>query len=429
MCRRAVVEGMPETFDTEWAEFGPELERMPCYRRPLTGDGARSRRHRCLSQHGQTARRRSRRRAGRARRRIRLAADRPERERRPAGRRPRRDGAALVPAPTVCSGGSRSGARSSPPPEAERAAGKFRLDYSGRAWKERTGSCRPYDGPALAWFVTGCTAADGSYWTVQSWQRALPDLGFTPWLATQTVWELHISHWTGETAELELHTDWVYNGRWEELFGRLTYRGVPVHGFKSTHRGVTLDGYGRNLYLDTYDSVYGAGWRRENGFLVHNPNGNFCYGFYPFRTAYYAHPTGSPSRRGPGVGVRYRINVIGPGVTPGHLGRDRRPAPLSTRGAPPTSPTRRSRTHSVASSPSATSSAGTARRRQSRSRSRRGNPGRWLRERDAHRSRPGLSPGVVGPRRCAHGDPASGMPAGGCAQGTGTTAQPGCAQA
>ena len=25
---RAVVEGMPETFDTEWAEFGPELERM-----------------------------------------------------------------------------------------------------------------------------------------------------------------------------------------------------------------------------------------------------------------------------------------------------------------------------------------------------------------------------------------------------------------
>jgi hypothetical protein len=193
---------------------------------------------------------------------------------------------------------------------------KFRLDYSGRAWKKRTGSCRPYDGPGLAWFVTGCTAADGSYWTVQSWQRALPDLGFTPWLPAQTAWELHISHWTGETAELELHTDWVYNGRWEELFGRLTYRGVPVHGFKSTHRGVTLDGYGRNLYLDTYDSVYGSGWRRENGFLAHNPNGNFCYGFYPFRTAYYDHPSRSPATRGPGVGVRYRINVIGPGVTP-----------------------------------------------------------------------------------------------------------------
>ncbi len=193
---------------------------------------------------------------------------------------------------------------------------KFKLDYSGRAWKKRTGSCRPYDGPALAWFVTGCTAADGSYWTVQSWQRALPDLGFTPWLPTQSVWELHISHWTGETAQLELHTDWVYNGRWEELFGRLTYRGVPVHGFKSTHRGVTLDGYGRNLYLDTYDSVYGPGWRRENGFLTHNPNGDFCYGFYPFRTAYYDHPSRSTATRGPGVGVRYRVNVIGPGVTP-----------------------------------------------------------------------------------------------------------------
>ena len=193
---------------------------------------------------------------------------------------------------------------------------KFRLDYSGRAWKKRTGSCLPYDGPALAWFVTGCTAADGSYWAVQSWQRVLPDLGFTPWLPAQTAWELHISHWTGPTARLELHTDWVYDGRWEELFGRLTYLGVPVHGFKSTPRGVTLDGYGRNLYLDTYDSVYGPGWRRENGFLTHNPNGDFCYGFYPFRTAYYDHPSTSPSTRGPGVGERYRVNVIGPGVTP-----------------------------------------------------------------------------------------------------------------
>ena len=74
---------------------------------------------------------------------------------------------------------------------------KFRLDYSGRTWKKRKGSCRPYDGPELAWFVTGCTAADGSYWTVQSWQRVLPDLGFTPWLPAQTAWELHVSHWTG----------------------------------------------------------------------------------------------------------------------------------------------------------------------------------------------------------------------------------------
>lgn len=193
---------------------------------------------------------------------------------------------------------------------------KFRLDYSGRTWGKRTGACRPYDGAGLAWFVTGCKAADGSYWAVQSWQRVLPDLGFTPWRTTQTAWELHISHWTGPTAVLSLYTDWVYNGRWEQLFGQLTYRGVPVHGFRSTHKGVPLDGYGRNLYLDTLNSVYGPGWRRENGFVTHNPNGNFCYGFYPFRTAYYDHPSRSPSTRGPGVGIRYRISVIGPGVTP-----------------------------------------------------------------------------------------------------------------
>ena len=195
---------------------------------------------------------------------------------------------------------------------------KFKLDYSGRTWRKAKlkNACRPYDGPELAWFVTGCTASDGSYWAVQSWQRVLPDLGFTPWLTTQTVWELHISHWTGPVAELTLGTDWVYHGRWEELFGQLTYRGVPVHGFKTTSRGVTLDGYGRNLYLDTFDSVYGPGWRRENGFVTHKPNGNFCYGFYPFKTAAYSHPTGSEPTRGPGVGARYRISVIGPGVTP-----------------------------------------------------------------------------------------------------------------
>jgi hypothetical protein len=195
---------------------------------------------------------------------------------------------------------------------------KFKLDYSGRTWRKAKlkNACRPYDGPELAWFVTGCTASDGSYWAVQSWQRALPDLGFTPWLTTQTVWELHLSHWTGPVAELTLGTDWVYHGRWEELFGQLTYRGVPVHGFKTTSRGVTLDGYGRNLYLDTFDSVYGPGWRRENGFVTHNPNGNFCYGFYPFKTSFYSHPIGSEPTRGPGVGTRYRISVIGPGVTP-----------------------------------------------------------------------------------------------------------------
>ncbi|HEX9598033.1 MAG TPA: hypothetical protein VF963_01550, partial [Gaiellaceae bacterium] len=52
------------------------------------------------------------------------------------------------------------------------------------------------------------------------------------------------------------------------------------------------------------DSRYGKGWRRENAFLAHQPTGVFCYGFYQFTS------------RGPGVGAKYRLSAIGPGVTP-----------------------------------------------------------------------------------------------------------------
>ena len=250
--------------------------------------------------------------------------------------------------------------------------------------------------------MTGCTAADRSYWTVQSWQRALPDLGFTPWLPIQTVWQVHISHWTGDTASSTPHR----LGLQRPLGGAVraaTYRGVPVHGFKSTHRGVTLDGYGRNLYLtpSTPSTPPAAPRERLPGA---QPERELLLRLLPVPDRVLRHPIGSPSRRGPGVGVRYRINVIGPGVTPDVSAEIEGLTP-TTRGTPPTSPTRRSRTHSVASSPSATSSAGTAR------------PGRADPGHDAgiqaggcasgrHRSRPGLSPGVVGPRRCAHERPA-----------------------
>src|SRR5579872_55184 len=41
-------------------------------------------------------------------------------------------------------------------------------------------SCPKYTGPQLAWMVVACTAPDGSYWAIQSWQRLLPDYGLTP---------------------------------------------------------------------------------------------------------------------------------------------------------------------------------------------------------------------------------------------------------
>ena len=161
------------------------------------------------------------------------------------------------------------------------------------------GTCLPYDGPPLPLLVSACRAPDGSYWALQSWQRLLPNYG-----GTQAPYELQASHWTGRLPVLQVWLDWSYGGEFQHLFGRFTYEDSPVYGFHATRQGNPLDSYGRNVYVDTLDSRYGAGWRRENGFLTHDPWGTFCYGFYPHGS----HPSG--------VGRSYRITVLGPGVTP-----------------------------------------------------------------------------------------------------------------
>jgi hypothetical protein len=94
--------------------------------------------------------------------------------------------------------------------------------------------------------------------------------------------------------------------------------GQPVYGFRSTHYGAPTDGYGRLLYLDTHNSAYGPGWRRENSFLAHNPTGVFCYGFFKHNAGAggYAHPPTFSGIRPEGFGDTYRITAKGPGVTP-----------------------------------------------------------------------------------------------------------------
>jgi len=195
----------------------------------------------------------------------------------------------------------------------------FKRDFSGgwgtfrrRYWETAKNACRPYDGPVLAWLVAACKAPDGSYWALQAWRRMLPNLGLAPWKRQQSVWELHASHWTGETARLDASLDWSYHGRFHHLFGTFTYRGAGIFGFASTRTGVPLDTFGRNVYLDTLDSAYGPGWKRENSFLAHSDGGSFCYGFYPHEP-YPGYPAGN---RPAGNGSRYRITAIGPGVTP-----------------------------------------------------------------------------------------------------------------
>jgi hypothetical protein len=195
-----------------------------------------------------------------------------------------------------------------PTPNGKQVA--FSLDYSGGYGKYHTTSywsspgwvCQPYDGPALAWEVAACKAPDGSYWAVQAWQRGLPDYGVNG-SSLQTAWELHLSHWTGAEASLRIALDWSYH-RFVHLFGSYTYDGGAVYGFRSTPSGVPLDTFGRNIYVDTFDSAYGSGWKRENSFLTHRSKGSFCYGFYPH------------GERPIGSGSKYRAIAIGPGVTP-----------------------------------------------------------------------------------------------------------------
>ena len=172
-------------------------------------------------------------------------------------------------------------------PTADRAQIRFKLDYAGGRGKYRKtlsrgfkNACRPYAGPPLAWFVTGCTMPDGSHWALQAWQRGLPNLGLDPWKPLQASNELRLSHWSTDLPKLEVWGDWAYSKRFDHLFGRYTYLGQPVFGFNVSSTGAPSDGYGRNIYVDTLDSAYGPGWKRENSFLAHKGTGVFCYGLY-----------------------------------------------------------------------------------------------------------------------------------------------------
>jgi hypothetical protein len=199
---------------------------------------------------------------------------------------------------------------------------EFSLDYAGGYgkyhrpyWQDFGSQCGKYAGPPLAWVVAACTAPDGSNWALQAWQRELPDYGATP-SAEQSVYELHLSHWKGPLPVLTIKTDWAYR-KFDHLYGSFTYDGSGVYGFHSTSAGAPLDSFGRIVYVDTYNSAYGSGWKRDNSFLTHQPNGTFCYGFYQHGS----HP--------PGNGSQYRATIQGPGVTPDIMWQGPAPGPYN----------------------------------------------------------------------------------------------------
>jgi hypothetical protein len=196
----------------------------------------------------------------------------------------------------------------------------FELDYSG-GWKSRHDSgywrrfknvCGAYDGPALPLLVAACKAPDGSYWALQIWQRDLPMRGFAPWTAAQRQNEVHVSHWSGALPVLEVYRHWTYGRTKQGFFGRLTYDGQPVYGTRSPSARVG-DRWARNIYIDSFNSSYGKGWRHDTAITTHALSGGFCYTFVAQRP-----PKGYPSEKadGNGLGEKYRVTVMGPGVTP-----------------------------------------------------------------------------------------------------------------
>lgn len=207
------------------------------------------------------------------------------------------------------------------PPRADVRQVRFRYDFAGgwgiarkQLWRTFPSNCRRYDGPPLPYLVAACKARDGSYWALQSWQRRLPLLGFDPWLPVQDDYELHVSHWNTELPVLEAYVNWTYAFQWQGVFGRLSYLGHPVYGFSSSTEGNPRDRYARNVYIDTLNSGYGPGWKRESGILTHRGTGTFCHSFITGQQPHTGYPSSGP--RPSSRGERYRISVMGPGVMP-----------------------------------------------------------------------------------------------------------------
>ena len=166
---------------------------------------------------------------------------------------------------------------------------RFKYDYAGgwgkyhkaSYWSTFKNPAPRTTVPPLVYFVAGCKAPDGTYW-------AHPVVATTPaaarlrsLAARATAYELHLSHWNGELAKIEVYTHWTYGGQWQGVFGRFTYLGQPIFGFGSTAEGNPNDRYGGTSTSTRFNSAYGPGWKRESGILVHKPNGTFCHSFVP----------------------------------------------------------------------------------------------------------------------------------------------------
>ena len=199
------------------------------------------------------------------------------------------------------------------------AAGSFhdRLD-------RRLGDVRPHDladasamraapttGPPLADVVAACKGSDGSYWAVQRWQPKLaaPRLSAVQGGADRLGARRLALDGPDRRARASTPTGRSTAKR-TTCSGGSRYGGVPVYGFHTVKgTGAPQDRYGRSLYIDTLDSAYGRGWKRETSIVFRNPTGVFCYSFWPTNDVVAAGPAAAPRGRR----QRVPLNVHRPG--------------------------------------------------------------------------------------------------------------------
>ena len=229
---------------------------------------------------------------------------------------------------TASVGTSCSGARSMPSgtPTSGQPQTKFKIDYSGgwgafhkaNYWQTFRNACTRYDGPALVGFVAGCKAPDGSYWALQRWVRLEAMRGFAPFKKEHTYGRAPRFSLDRSASGLEVWPNWTYGGDQQGFFGRLTYDGKPVYGTAPSPTVTDLF-TAQRLYRHPQLRLWKrleTGYRdqhaqAERRLLLHVHRPVAARRLSGTRGGY---PSNEP--RGPGLGDRHRLTVMGPGVTP-----------------------------------------------------------------------------------------------------------------
>ncbi|MDX6532692.1 MAG: hypothetical protein QOF68_436 [Gaiellales bacterium] len=199
---------------------------------------------------------------------------------------------------------------------------RFKKDYSGGGasfgdgyWRTMRNVCGTYTGPDLPMLFKACTMPTGDHWVLQRWKRLMPNGGYKCCKTSQQgKVELRLSHFKGELPVLWLKMNYSIRKTWgsghhlDQLYGRYTYRGKGLYGFSSTAAGAPTDSYGILIWVDTFNSSWGNGWRRVNSFLTHRkPGGAFCDTLWPNRFG---------RKNSPGNGERYRAFADGGNALP-----------------------------------------------------------------------------------------------------------------